>query len=135
LNDPIWVRVHKPLLGQMLENLLDNASKYGYPGSTTIVDVQRNAATAILSVEDHGPGIAVEDQPRLFEPFYRSAEARRLGRSGVGLGLAVAQRIAHAFGGTITAKSVPGQGSRFEVELPLEKASPRTTISQPVLQF
>ena len=121
--DPIWIRIHPPLFGQLLENLLDNAAKHGDPGALTLVDVQRDGATAVIGVEDHGPGIAAEELAHLFEPFYRSAEARRLGRSGVGLGLAVAQRIAHAFGGSISAKSVLGQGSRFEIRIPLENTA------------
>jgi signal transduction histidine kinase len=109
---PIWVRSHAPLLGQLLDNLLDNAAKYGRSDEPTIVELQQNGGAAALSVTDHGPGIAPEDLPRLFESFYRSDDARRL-----------AQRIAHAFGGTITATSEQGHGSRFEVRLPLVERS------------
>ncbi len=69
-------------------------------------------------MEDRGCGIPAEDLPRVFEPFYRAELARRLGRAGVGLGLAVARRIAETHGGTITAESEPGRGSRFVVRLP-----------------
>jgi two-component system, OmpR family, sensor histidine kinase BaeS len=69
-------------------------------------------------VEVRGSGIPAEDLPRIFEPFYRTEAARRLGRAGVGLGLAVARRIAEAHGGTITAESESGRGSRFVVRLP-----------------
>jgi two-component system phosphate regulon sensor histidine kinase PhoR len=74
---------------------------------------------AILAVEDDGPGIPPEDVGRIFEPFYRSEQVRRQGIPGVGLGLAVVQRIAAAFRGTVTVRSELGKGSRFEVRLPL----------------
>jgi len=73
-------------------------------------------------VEDAGRGIAAEDLPHIFEPFYRSPEARRLGRAGTGLGLAVARRVAAAFGGGLTAESRPGRGSRFTLKLPAAAA-------------
>ena len=90
----LWVRVHPALLGQLLDNLLDNAAKYGRPGTTIRVQTLREGHSAILAVEDDGPGIAPEDVAYIFEPFYRSAEARYRGTPGVGLGLAVVQRIA-----------------------------------------
>ena len=121
---PLRVRVHPPLLGQLLDNLLENARKYGPPGAPPVVRIQRDGETAALTVIDAGPGIDPQDLPHLFEPFYRTAHARRLGRPGVGLGLAVAQRIALAFGGTIRVRSAPGCGSEFEVRLPAVKPPP-----------
>ena len=66
-------------------------------------------------------GLSPEDRSHLFEPFYRSAEARRRGHPGVGLGLAVARRIAAAFGGTIEVQSEPGRGSTFTLRLPVAR--------------
>ncbi|MDR3622976.1 MAG: sensor histidine kinase [Paludisphaera borealis] len=66
-----------------------------------------------LSVEDRGCGIPNGELPRIFEPFYRAESARRLGHAGVGLGLAVAHRIAETHGGAIAVESEPGRGSRF----------------------
>jgi signal transduction histidine kinase len=118
LDGPAYVRVHRQLLGQLVDNLLDNASKYSPPGTPICVKLERVAQTLALAVEDHGPGIAAKDLPHLFEPFFRSAETRRQGQSGVGLGLAVADRIAVIFGGRIRASSSPERGTRFVVELP-----------------
>jgi signal transduction histidine kinase len=116
--DSPWARAHRPLLGQLLDNLLENACKYSEPGTPIIVRVRCEPEAAEVAVEDHSDGIPAGDVPRVFEPFYRAESARRLGRAGVGLGLAVARRIAVSHGGTITAESAPGRGSRFVVRLP-----------------
>jgi signal transduction histidine kinase len=116
--DPLWTRAHRPLLGQLLDNLLENACKYSTPGTPIVVRVWPEPDAVALAVEDRGCGIPAEDLPRIFEPFFRAESARRLGRAGVGLGLAVARRIAATHGGTIAAESEPGRGSRFVVRLP-----------------
>ncbi|HKB34814.1 MAG TPA: ATP-binding protein [Gemmataceae bacterium] len=117
---PRWVRVQPALLGQLLDNLLDNACKYSEQGTPITVQVGGDAASATLAVEDAGSGIDATDLPHIFEPFYRSEEARRRGRSGVGLGLAVAARIAGALGGAIEVQSERGRGSRFVLRLPAD---------------
>src|SRR5262249_11231282 len=121
--DGLWTRAHQPLLGQLLDNLVENACKYSEPGTPITVGARGEPGTVSLSVEDHGSGIPAEDLPRIFEPFYRAESARRLGHPGVGLGLAVARRIAAMHGGTITVESEPCQGSLFVVCLP-EAPSP-----------
>jgi signal transduction histidine kinase len=121
--EPPWTRAHRPLLGQLLDNLLENAAKYSVPGTPIVVRARAEPDAVLLAVEDRGCGIAAEDLPRVFEPFYRTDSARRLGHDGVGLGLAVARRIAAAHGGTIAAESEPGRGSRFAVRLPRVPAS------------
>jgi signal transduction histidine kinase len=120
--DPTWTRAHRPLLGQLLDNLLENASKYSEPGTPIVVRAWCEPGAVALSVEDRGCGIPAGDLPRVFEPFYRAESARRLGHPGVGLGLAVARRIAATHGGTIDAGSEPGRGSRFVVRLPRSPA-------------
>jgi heavy metal sensor kinase len=112
------VKVQPVLLGQVLDNLLDNAFRYSAAGTPVRVSWAREAGTVVLAVADAGCGLDAEDLPHVFEPFYRSAEARRLGRVGVGLGLAVVRRIAQAFGGTVDVESVAGRGSRFALRLP-----------------
>src|SRR5262249_12338587 len=92
------------------------------PGTPIIVRAWCEPNVVALAVEDRGYGIPAEDLPRVFEPFYRAESARRLGRAGVGLGLAVARRIATAHGGTITAERGPGRGGRFVVRLPRASA-------------
>ena len=113
---PAWVHGQPQLLGQLLGNLLDNACKYSAPGTPITVEVGREDGCVTLAVQDEGVGLDALDLPHVFEPFYRSSKARR--RPGVGLGLAVVERIAQVFGGAIRAESSPGRGSRFILRLP-----------------
>lgn len=116
---PCRVLVHGPLLGELLNNLLDNAAKYSPPGSPIQVQLSRRAEALAISVSDAGPGVEPAEITRLFEPFYRTESARLQGAPGVGLGLSVAARIAAVFGGRITVDSTRGLGATFTVHLPL----------------
>lgn len=117
-------------LAQLVQNLLDNAVKYGRDG--TPVEVSLSATTSlpaaagaalrdgavVLSVRDHGEGIAKEHLPRLTERFYRvdTARSRKLG--GTGLGLAIVKHIVNRHRGTLVVESELGAGSTFSVYLP-----------------
>jgi two-component system sensor histidine kinase MprB len=92
-------------------NLLDNASKWSPPDGT--IDVQVRGA--LVEVRDHGPGIAVEDRPLVFNRFYRSKKAR--GMPGAGLGLAIVKQIADAHGGSVTVEEAPGGGTMVRMRL------------------
>jgi signal transduction histidine kinase len=87
------------------------------------VCVTLNGSTVAVTVADTGIGIAASDLPRVFERFYRADNARA--QPGLGLGLAIARRIAEQHRGQITVESEPGQGSRFTVTLPLLTVSSR----------
>ncbi len=121
---PLCVAAHQALLGQLLDSLLENACKYSEPGTPIRVRSRSNPCGVTLSVEDQGCGIAAKDLPHIFDPFYRAENTRRLGCSGVGLGLAIAQRIASAFAATITVESNEENGSRLVVQFPEERAGP-----------
>jgi heavy metal sensor kinase len=121
---PLWVSVQGPLLGQAVDNLLDNACKYSPAGSPITLRTWREGDAVCLGVEDRGPGIAAGDLPHLFEPFYRSPEAHRQAVGGVGLGLAVAARIVAAFAGRIEVQSGPEKGTRFTLLLPAVAPAP-----------
>ncbi|WP_422931100.1 ATP-binding protein [Singulisphaera sp. PoT] len=114
---PIVVEAYLPLLAQLLDNLLDNACKYSRAGTPITVRVSRDVKAAVLSVEDLGFGLSSDEVKRVFEPFYRSEEARRNGQSGVGLGLALAASIAETFGGALSVSSQLGVGSVFTLRL------------------
>ena len=126
LPDPTWVVAHRMLLEQSIDNLIDNACKYSKPGTPITVSLTREETHALLSVADKGCGIVAEDLTHVFEPFFRSAEARRRGINGFGLGLAVTARSVAAFGGHLEVSSQPGQGSKFSIRLPV--AEPRAVV-------
>jgi heavy metal sensor kinase len=111
------VSVHPVLLGELLNILLDNAFKYSSAGSSVTIGISHSEKMVELSVEDMGSGIADEDIPQLFDPFFRAPAARLKGIEGFGLGLSVAKRIAAAFGGTLSVTSQLGKGSRFSLRL------------------
>jgi heavy metal sensor kinase len=112
------VRGQAVLLGQLLDNLVDNAFRYSEQGSPVTLRVEQESSEVRMTIEDRGCGISSEDLPHIFEPFYRSPESRRRGRSGTGLGLAVVRRIVAIFGGTVTVESEVGRGSCFILRLP-----------------
>jgi heavy metal sensor kinase len=115
---PLLARTQPLLLGQLLDNLVDNAFKYSEPGTPVVLRLRRDGNVVAIDVEDGGRGIAADDLPHIFEPFYRSPESRRRGLPGVGLGLAMVQRIAVALGCDISVKSDEGVASRFTLCLP-----------------
>jgi len=123
VSKPCQVLVHPPLLGELLNNLLDNAVKYSPPGSPINIQLARRDGAMAFSVSNEGPGIDSSDLGRLFEPFYRTEAARLQGSQGVGLGLSVAARIAAVFGGRITVDSTPGCGATFTVRLPVSEVT------------
>lgn len=114
------VQVQSPLFRQLLDNLLDNALKYSEPSTPITVRLSGDSESVSVAVEDRGVGIEPKDLPRVFEPFFRSAKARELGRPGVGLGLSVAMRIAQLFRGKLDVFSESGRGSRFVLTLPTD---------------
>ena len=116
--DPICIRAHHELLGEAINNLLDNACKYSEPGTPIRIGVKRSAAGPRLAVADRGIGISPQELPQVFDPFFRSEETRRRGANGIGLGLAVARRILSVFNAQVTVQSAAGEGSQFIVTFP-----------------
>ncbi|MGA8493088.1 MAG: ATP-binding protein [Terriglobales bacterium] len=101
-------------------NLLENAVRYGPEGGLVEVTVARGeSGPARIVFEDHGAGIAPADLPHVFDRFYRGDPSRTRATGGFGLGLAIAKALVEAYGGTITADSTPGKGTRMTVELPV----------------
>jgi two-component system sensor histidine kinase FlrB len=105
----------KPLTGALI-NLLENALQVSEPGERVCLAARLVGASVRISVRDQGPGIAVETQARVFEPFYTTRG------QGTGLGLAIALGVARAHGGTIEVASNPGEsernGAEFILSLP-----------------
>jgi signal transduction histidine kinase len=109
-------------LWRLLLNLLDNAIKYNHPDGRVDVNLSAHGMSAIISVSDSGLGMSPEEQKHIFERGYRAPSNMR-SASGTGLGLHFAQAIAQAHGGDIEVSSIPGQGSRFRVVLPISGRS------------
>ncbi|MBN2304322.1 MAG: HAMP domain-containing histidine kinase, partial [Anaerolineae bacterium] len=106
-------------LGQVLTNLIGNAIKYTPPeGEVTIRAVPRDGL-AHIAVKDNGMGISPDDQPQVFERFFRVRNERTDGIEGTGLGLAIVKSLVQAHGGQIGLESRLGEGSTFSFTLPL----------------
>ena len=101
---------------QIVTNLAANALKYGADGGVVELSGRFDGTDAIIAVRDEGPGIDGDDRARIFEPFYRIADHRRL--TGTGLGLSIARDLARAMGGDLDLASLPGTGSSFVLVLP-----------------
>ena len=119
LASPAVVRGDHDELVQGVQNLVQNAIKYGRAGGVVTVDIKSEPDGRIsLSVSDDGPGISPEHLPRLTERFYRVNVASSRERGGTGLGLAIVKHIVTRHRGTLTIKSTPTKGSTFTINLP-----------------
>jgi two-component system phosphate regulon sensor histidine kinase PhoR len=111
-------------LRQILENLLENAVKYTPPGGHVAVNARAGEdGSAVLEVEDDGPGIPAEHLPRIFERFYRVDKARSREMGGTGLGLSIVKHLAEGMGAAVSVASEPGRGTRFTVRIPSRPTS------------
>jgi signal transduction histidine kinase/CheY-like chemotaxis protein len=116
--DEVWVEADPVRLEQIVVNLLDNAVKYTPVGGAIDIRVSREGGHAVLRVRDTGVGIAHDVLPRIFDLFVQGEPDAIRGRSGLGIGLAVVQRLAEVHGATIEAASDgPGRGSTFSLRL------------------
>jgi len=111
-------RADAALIERALANLIDNALRVTPAGGRVRVRALRARDAMRLEVVDTGPGVASEDQPRVFERFYQTSRHREH-RGSSGLGLAIVKRVAELHGGVAGLRSAPGQGSTFFIELPL----------------
>jgi len=107
------------LLRRALDNLLDNAAKYSDTGTPIQLAIHPHGTTIAFEIVDRGIGMSVADLERAFTPFWRADGSRARKTGGVGLGLALARRIARAHGGDVTLASQPGQGTTARLEVPL----------------
>jgi two-component system sensor histidine kinase KdpD len=110
------------LIQQVLVNLLENAAKYSPPGTPIELSASTNREQLIVEVADRGPGLPPTELDRVFNKFYRSANAS--GRAGAGLGLAICRGIVELHGGKIEAENRPGGGAVFRFSLPLAVSQP-----------
>jgi signal transduction histidine kinase/ActR/RegA family two-component response regulator len=120
------------LLERLVRNLVDNAFKYTAAGGVTLT-AERGSSMARIVVRDTGLGIPSAERERIFEEFYQIGNPERDRVQGLGLGLAIVQRLAQLLGLTLTLESEPGRGSTFAVALPRateRRASPRASAAR-----
>jgi two-component system, OmpR family, sensor histidine kinase KdpD len=117
-------------LGQVLVNLILNASKFGPADSSVDVTLALDARGLRVTVADRGPGVPADEAERLFDPYYRARATAGSGKDGVGLGLAIVRSIIEAHGGQVGVESRRGGGARFWFVLPTSAstAKPRLTL-------
>lgn len=124
--EPVTVSGESVMLATMIRNLLDNALRHTPHGGRMDIGVYRQNGSAVLQIEDSGPGIAVADLEKIFEPFFRGSRPEG---EGTGLGLSIVKRIVESLGGEITLANIagPGQsGVRATVRLPVAANSSTT---------
>lgn len=108
---------------QVFANLLENALRHGAPKDGVVAVVAQSLGREIaISFRDNGPGIPIEDQPHIFERFYRVHKDRSRAGGGTGLGLSIVKHVVNAHRGHVTVESAPGTGACFRIVLPLRNA-------------
>ena len=125
---PIWLDADASRLVQVVTNLLSNAAKYMHEGGRIGLSVQQEGDQAVLRVRDTGLGIAPAFLPHVFDLFAKAERSADRSQGGLGIGLALVQRLVELHGGTVTVSSTLGQGSEFVVRLAVH--SPETVAAQ-----
>src|SRR5437763_2377802 len=116
---PLEVIGDQQRLRQVIGNLLTNTRAHTPADAPVHVTLARRNGSAVVRVEDGGPGMTEEQRERVFERFYRADPSRARARGGAGLGLAIVSAVTKAHGGDVSVSSEPGSGSAFEITLPL----------------
>ena len=129
--EAIWLHADAARLEQVVVNLLTNAAKYTDQGGHIWLTVQQEGEEAVLRVRDTGVGIAPEILPRIFDLFTQAERSLDRSQGGLGIGLALVQRLVEMHGGTVAASSTLGQGSEFVVRLPVVSPPPPQASSLP----
>jgi two-component system, OmpR family, phosphate regulon sensor histidine kinase PhoR len=119
----VWAWADEDAIGEILDNLIDNAVKYTPVGGSIRVRCWGEDDWACLEVADNGIGIPDHDLPRIFERFYRVDKARSRELGGTGLGLSIVKHLVQAMRGSITASSEVGRGTTFSVRLPRQSVT------------
>lgn len=130
IDENIFVRGNPDLLRSAIENIVRNALRYTDEGTYVELSLRRETTagliSAVLSVRDHGPGVAEAELKNIFRPFYRVASARDRQTGGIGLGLAIADRVARLHGGTLDAVNWIGGGLEVLIRIPVQASHNET---------
>jgi two-component system sensor histidine kinase/response regulator len=117
-NDKVNIQGDRDLLRRMLENLIDNATKYAPPESKILVEAEGKEGFVELRVRDKGPGVPLAQRNAVFQKYYQLERDAPASRRGRGLGLVLVRVAAEAHGGTVSVEDEPGGGSCFRVKIP-----------------
>jgi two-component system OmpR family sensor kinase len=128
---PVSILANRERLLEAVTNVVTNALRYNVPAGRVTVETHLENGRAVLRVADTGIGIAAEDLPHVFDPFFRGDPARSRDTGGAGLGLAVARTVAEEHGGTIHCDSAPGRGTTVTMTWPADRVVPGTEPSRP----
>jgi signal transduction histidine kinase len=123
--EPLSVLVDVDKLQQVMSQLLENALRYSDAEEPIAVRLIREGQEAVIQVSDRGCGIPPSEQSRIFEPFYRLEPSRCRRTGGIGLGLAIVKSLVESMDGSVGVKSTLGEGSVFEVRLPIQDSGQR----------
>jgi two-component system sensor histidine kinase KdpD len=118
---PVWIDPVE--IGQVIYNLIENATKYAPPETEILLEVRRISGALAVVVSDRGPGIPEQSIPRLFDPFYRVMDGGPRPK-GLGLGLAIVRGLVEAHGGRVWVENRPGGGAQFTFTVPITAAIP-----------
>lgn len=121
-DESIRMMADRDAVALALHNLIDNAVKYSGRAHTVSVNCARQGDRVALEVRDEGPGIAADEQTRIFQRFVRGTAAAAANVRGTGIGLAMVQQVVAGHGGEVTVASTPGKGSTFTMLLPAAPA-------------
>ena len=127
---PLWLDADPARLAQVIANLLNNACKFTNRGGRIRLEVERDGGDAVIRVSDNGIGISPEHQGRIFEMFTQVDNSLERSHDGLGIGLTLVRSLAEQHGGSVSVRSEgPGQGSEFEIRLPLADVAPLAAAS------
>jgi PAS domain S-box-containing protein len=130
-SQPLYVEGDVTRLTQIVANLLDNAAKYTDPGGKVWLSAEREGDNAVIRVKDSGIGIPSEVLPRIFDMFTQAGLPLERSQGGLGVGLALVERLVLLHSGTVSAYSAgAGQGSQFTIKLPLAQAQKVPAVEQ-----
>ena len=120
---PVTIWMDEVHMSTAVNNILSNAVKYGHqPCKIKVVLSEKNGFLEI-SISDNGPGIRKEELKHIFEKFYRGRESKERVIKGLGLGLYYVKQITEAHGGSLSAKSIPGRGAEFIIQIPIKNGN------------
>jgi signal transduction histidine kinase len=109
--------VDKRIMKNILINMISNAIKYSNDNTSIDISLKKQANTLSIDVKDHGIGIPLEDQPHIFERFYRANNSGNM--PGTGLGLSIVKKYVEILNGDISFSSIPNKGTTFHIHIPI----------------